>query len=141
MHLHPRACGSLLFFVCASWGYHGFARRATSVFRWTEAGAICTCTALAFGSLSFFVFWCMVFSPFRPAGDQRVPLDRSRCHSHLHLASLRLSLFFLFSGSWSFPDFARRATSVFRWTEAGAIRTCTSRAFGFFSFYKNRLIQ
>ncbi len=41
----------------------------------------------------FFVFWFMVFSRFRPAGDQRIPLDRSRCHTHLHLASLRLFFF------------------------------------------------
>ena len=45
-------------------------------------------------------FLFLVFSPFRPAGDQRIPLDRSRCQTHLHPRACGSLLFFLFSVSW-----------------------------------------
>ena len=82
MHLHQRACGSLLFlFACLeAITISPGGRPAYS------AGPKQVPNAPAPTSLRLFTFFCLrvlKLSRFRPAGDQLIQLDRSRCQTHL----------------------------------------------------------
>ena len=83
MHLHPRACGSLLFFCLHVLGLSRFRPAGDQLIQLDRSRCQMHLHPRACGSLLFFCLHVLGLSRFRPAGDQLIQLDRSRCQTHL----------------------------------------------------------